>query len=734
MDPKKIPIKVDTIKPYQGELIQVVAGDNEGNMFVIELTELGKPYDIGNNIVQIVFHKPDGTKVTQSTADEELPISTKDNYIYCILKTNTIAAKGKVVAEIQVTDGIKLITSAQFYFAVRLPIIDDETVDSTNELSLLVAAVQAEAERKTAELQREQNENARQTLKAQLDSMKDTLQGWLDDPEQFRGPQGIQGPQGPQGERGPQGEQGIQGPEGPQGPQGEQGIQGPQGERGPQGEQGPKGDKGDPGEVTQAEFDALKDDFDSHKTDYATLNTEVVEARQGASSLAANINFIKSRISAIDPFAIFGVAWDKSSNPTLTRTDAAIGLVANAGVDDEFVQNDFDRVQIFGEIHDVEDSLGNVFVRIPKFYIRKTDSPTLKTWQISKTKHKGFYLPWCFWDFEQGRELHYIDVGKYKASLSPDNKLESKPDKYPLVNRSIVQFREYARNNNVNGLKGYQQLDIHVTDLLQTLMYVEFATLNLQSVMAGYTSGQYTDTHLATVAESNTNRFILANANADQYRVGQAVSAGTTQGGNQVFFNRTITAIEVYDAANKAVVFDGPPVNITVGNMLYNSGWKNGFSKDIAASSGSLVSNTDGKYPCVYRGIESPYGDTWQFVDGVNINDYQAWVAKDASDYMSNVFAAPYEKLSYVNSAANGYVKEMGWDPDHPFAALPVDVTGGSTTYYSDYYYQNAGQRIARVGGLWGSGSPAGPSCWFLYGSSGFADVIIGGRLLKKPL
>lgn len=214
MELKRIPVRVDIVKPHQGEMMQVVSGDNEGNLLEIELTMNGSPYNIGNNIVQIVFKKPDGTKVTQSTEDIELPITTNSNKIYCILKSGTISAKGKVQAEIQITDGAKLITSAQFYFFVRLPLIDDETVQSSNELSLLVAAVQAEAERKTAELQREQNENARQELKAQLDSMKATLQGWLDDPEQFRGPKGEQGPKGEKGDKGDKGEQGPPGQDG----------------------------------------------------------------------------------------------------------------------------------------------------------------------------------------------------------------------------------------------------------------------------------------------------------------------------------------------------------------------------------------------------------------------------------------------------------------------------------------------------------------------------------------
>jgi len=76
----------------------------------------------------------------------------------------------------------------------------------------------------------------------------------------------------------------------------------------------------------------------------------------------------------------------------------------------------------------------------------------------------------------------------------------------------------------------------------------------------------------------------------------------------------------------------------------------------------------------------------------------------------------------------------MGYDPKNPFAEFPVEVGAGSSTYYSDYYYQNTGQRIARVGGNWAIGSNAGLSCWGLNSTSSDAYVPIGGRLLKKPL
>ena len=430
---------------------------------------------------------------------------------------------------------------------------------------------------------------------------------------------------------------------------------------------------------------------------------------------------------------VYGVSWNKGSDPTLTRINDSIGMVSNVGVDNQVVQNDFDFAPIFGEMTEVIDSVGNVFIRIPKFYIKKTDGFNFKTWQVSKVRYAGFYLPWCFWGFDKGVELPYIDVGKYSASLSADNKLASISDAPPLVNRNIVQFRDYAKANNVNGLAGYQQLDIHIIDIIRTLMFIEFGTLNIQDIMQGYTAGRYgSESDLATVAETATNRIVINNASAEQYRVGQTISIGTSRYSINICYGREITDIIDYDADNKAISFNGDPVDITVGNFLTNSGTVNGFSKKIASSSGSIGDNTSGKYPCVWRGIENPFGNIWQFVDGINITDNQAWVAKDAEVYASNLFTSPYEQLGYINANTNGYPKEMGYDRQNPSAELPIALGGGSSSYYSDYYYQEAGQRIARFGGSWSDGSSAGLSYWNLNNSSANTNVNIGRQTLIR--
>ena len=266
-------------------------------------------------------------------------------------------------------------------------------------------------------------------------------------------------------------------------------------------------------------------------------------------------------------------------------------------------------------------------------------------------------------------------------------------------------------------------------------MFIEFGTLNIQSIMQGYVNGRYgAETDLAEIAENTTNRIIINNASADGYKAGQTISIGTSRHGTNVCYGRVITAIETYDANNKAIYFDGEPVDIAVGNYLMNSGAVNGFSRKIASSSGSIGDNTSGKYPCVWRGIENPFGNIWQFVDGVNITDNQAWICKDADKYASNLFTVPYEQLSYINSNANGSTKEFGFDHRNPFAEFATDISGGTSTYYSDYHYQNTGQRVARFGGLWNNGSSAGLSSWNLYSASSDTYVDLGGRLVKKAI
>lgn len=442
-------------------------------------------------------------------------------------------------------------------------------------------------------------------------------------------------------------------------------------------------------------------------------------------SQLANVT-VPAYIKSLSP--VFGVLWDKGETPTMTRINDAVGMVANVGIDSQLVRNDFDDAPILGQFETVEDSAGNVFRRIPKTYIKKVDGTVYRQVQYCPAPRDGFYLPKCFIS-PTGQELDYVDIGKYIGSLD-STKLASKADTFPLTNKNIVEMRGYAQANGA----GYQQMDIHTHDLISALFDVEFATLNSQAIMRGFVDGQYSESHVATATEAAATRIVVANATAALYRVGQSIGIGTTLGGGQIAQDRVITAIDTLDESNKYIAFDGAAVDVTTGNILYNMGWKNGFSSVIAASSGVLTAN-DGKYPMVWRGIENLYGNVFQFVDGVNITDRQAWVCEDPTQYASNVFASPYKKLSYVNGSTNGYAVAMGYDPLNPYAQLPVSITGGDAAkYYCDYYYQDAGARIALFGGYWNYGSDAGLRYWVLSRSSSRVFLYLSARLVRKAV
>ncbi|MEG1048030.1 MAG: prepilin-type N-terminal cleavage/methylation domain-containing protein [Bacilli bacterium] len=355
---------------------------------------------------------------------------------------------------------------------------------------------------------------------------------------------------------------------------------------------------------------------------------------------------------------VYGLKWD--GNDVYTRLDDALGMTANVGVDQTTPKNDFDNAEIYKDMVDVEDTYGNQFVTIPKFYIKKTVTGDVWEWRISKVKKdKDYYLPSCFYDEVNSKELPYILVGKYDASET-GGKLESKTGVKPLVDRNIDQFRTLATSNNQSGVTGYQLLDIHALDAIQVLFYIEFATLNSQNLMFGYAKGN---------AES--------------------IVSGTTD--------------------------------------------------VVTASSGSKTSNTDGQNAMKYRGIENIYGNVWQVIDGINVDNTNSdfYISKDASKYVSSNFTGSYSIISgYKKLNTDGFVTKMGYDSNFPFLQMPLTVGGNAGVKYGDYYYQNAdqGNKVLLFGGRWTNDSSVGISHFYLNYSSTRGELNVGSRLLKTAL
>ena len=343
-----------------------------------------------------------------------------------------------------------------------------------------------------------------------------------------------------------------------------------------------------------------------------------------------------------------------TSSSAWERIEDAVGLEANAQVGTTPVRNDFDNIYPWSDIisynYDVrgqkinayygeptfkfDGSNGDVLTKIPEFYWRRYRDANYEYILISKDKIAGYV------------KSEEFSVGRYTMSGS-DSRVYSRSGYAPFTNKTITNFRTYARNLGA----GFGQMDWHYF-ILQMLYLVEYADFNSQAKLGyGYTNSSHT-----------------------------------------------------------------APINSGGCDFL---GMKSG------SPDGS--DNTS----VIYRGIEDIFGNIWQFVDGINIKDYKTYICYDSDKYAVDTFSGSYKAVGYTNASVNAFASKLGYDSANPMVAMTTEAVGSSDTNMCDYYYQNSGNRIARVGGAWNISMNAGLWCWYLYYDSSFAGTFLGARLLK---
>ena len=420
------------------------------------------------------------------------------------------------------------------------------------------------------------------------------------------------------------------------------------------------------------------------------------------------------------------------------RIEDSIGLVANATKNGEAVQNDFDSRYPWSEIisynYDVTNKKINAYYGDPTFKFDGTNGEVLTR------------IPEFYWKREiiDGYEYIYIadyaiagfnkseefSVGRYDACIDEDGVLHSFSGYSPSTNKNITQHRDAAKLLSDE----FCMIDYRYF-ILQLLYLVEYANYNSQSQLGnGIVSMRYTASDKAIIAGETTNTIVIATNN--YFKVGQQIAIGTTVDGVSICKDRTITEIEEYSqdtTEGTAITFDGDPVTIAVGNIIHSCGQKEGGCDSLGMKSGCLAN--DSQHAVIYRGIENIFGNVYNWIDGINIKDYQAYICRDPEQYISDKFETPYEKIGYVNSEEeNQYIKKLGYDEKNPDIALPIEVGGGvgSSTGMCDSYHASTGNRVARVGGTFYNGTLAGLWLWNCSYTSASSDLVIGARLLKN--
>ncbi|WP_144509190.1 BppU family phage baseplate upper protein, partial [Bacillus mycoides] len=90
--------------------------------------------------VRITFEKADGKTVFQQDCQA---INAMKGKYQIVLKTQTLAAIGNVYGQVQIIEGDKKIDSQLFVFTVKRSLSSDESVESTNEFTIIQKAIEA---------------------------------------------------------------------------------------------------------------------------------------------------------------------------------------------------------------------------------------------------------------------------------------------------------------------------------------------------------------------------------------------------------------------------------------------------------------------------------------------------------------------------------------------------------------------------------------------------------------
>lgn len=138
-------------------------------------------------------------------------------------------------------------------------------------------------------------------------------------------------------------------------------------------------------------------------------------------------------------------------------------------------------------------------------------------------------------------------------------------------------------------------------------------------------------------------------------------------------------------------------------------------------------------------GTENHYGFQWQKLIGwINSSGTQkaklTYGQEDGSTVDGyNLTGDGYLSIGATPSGTSGgYISEMEFSDKGMF---PKAISGASSTYYTDgLWYNNPGEKVARVGGGSGDGARVGAFCASLGGAASYSSWDSGASLSCKPL
>ena len=439
----------------------------------------------------------------------------------------------------------------------------------------------------------------------------------------------------------------------------------------------------------------------------------------------------------------YGVRWKTDDPYDLgERCLDAEGLRARFGVGSSPGKSDYDQVYPWSEIKrcnikrlgeetiitfdddpsfSVDGSNGDVFVRIPKFYVEKYIE---NGYEYRVVSGKGDKPHPAF--IENGKELDAVYVSAFEGYMGKDSLLRSVANVIPTSNITAQQFLDAAQKRGPQ----YTLYDMRTVDMLFSLIAVEFGCRNTNTIF-GYGIADYQqpiekewDTDMRYYAQTekkNTNTIECKHRRVEKMNVGTNICICKGNQRNILTFARLTDLKD--DGRSTIYTFDGPPIDITtdcfIGSCAQSTNWTETCSAPHYSYMGRANMIERGlspreRNPMRYRWIENIVGNVWHYLPDITFLNRQMYVCSNMQDYQFashegayQPYNAPFEITNNDNGAINDdrgvnyWVTRLMDDSEMRGVSFGIEYDKNLTSSeaFGAYYYLRDGLNIVVNGG-----------------------------------
>ena len=168
------------------------------------------------------------------------------------------------------------------------------------------------------------------------------------------------------------------------------------------------------------------------------------------------------------------------------------------------------------------------------------------------------------------------------------------------------------------------------------------------------------------------------------------------------------------------------------GNVSSGAAINTGGTDSMTYHTGRAA-GTDGYTAVQYRWIENPWGNVFEWRDGIIFSAANMCTYNNPRNFSDTYNTTGATVRSNTRPTSSGWIKACGYDTTDNSFIYPSTVGGSETTYVTDYCIYSSGVRGLFVGGGGNNGTNAGLFCLFSNSAPSDMRSTVGSRLQKLP-